>query len=105
MNYSQNKTYIRFPTSKAALDALSKVALARHAAHSLLIKLCTLAEKTENGYFVVYTNKPVLMEIMDCSGENIRRCMNILSEQRMIVVEQDKVHVGMMWIEVKFLNL
>ncbi|EJF68655.1 hypothetical protein A462_27613 [Pseudomonas sp. Ag1] len=31
--------------------------------------------------------------------------MNILSEQRMIAVEQDKVHVGMMWIEVKFLNL
>lgn len=41
---------------------------------------------------------------MDCTSENVRRCMNVLIEQKLIAVEHDKAH-GMMWIEVKFLNL
>ena len=43
----ENRRYIKLPTSDNALEALCKVALTKHSAHTLLIKLCTAADKTE----------------------------------------------------------
>ncbi len=100
----ENRRYIKLPTSDKALEALCKVALTKHSAHTLLIKLCTAADKTETGLHIVYTDKAEIMKWMDCTSENVRRCMNVLIEQKLIAVEHDKAH-GMMWIEVKFLDL